>query len=125
MAAKGGWSAIRSPTSDHRRFFVLVLVVFVFVVIIVIGVSRRHRVALAGDEAPPRQALPPARLELGLRGLTRRRVRLSMELRASEDRTHQLRSENELLRERAVSAERWLLTNQKEIEEKLIAPRSF
>jgi hypothetical protein len=37
MAAKGGWSAIRSPTSDHRRFFVLVLVVFVFVVIIVIG----------------------------------------------------------------------------------------
>jgi hypothetical protein len=37
--------------SDHRRF-VLVLVVFVFVVIIVIGVSRRHRVALAGDEAP-------------------------------------------------------------------------
>ena len=36
--------------SDHRRFFVL-LVVFVFVVIIVIGVSRRHRAALAGDEA--------------------------------------------------------------------------
>jgi hypothetical protein len=72
----------------------------------------------------PRQPLPPARLELGLRGLKRRRVRLSMELRASEDRTHQLRSEIELLREQAVSAERWLLTNQKEIEEKLIARMS-
>jgi hypothetical protein len=47
-----------------------------------------------------------------------------MELRASEDRTHQLRSEIELLREQAVSAERWLLTNQKEIEEKLIARMS-
>jgi len=33
-------------------------------------------------------------------------------------------SEIELLRERAVSAERWLLTNQKEIEEKLIARMS-
>jgi predicted nucleic acid-binding Zn-ribbon protein len=50
--------------------------------------------------------------------------RLSIELAASEDRTHQLQSEIELLRERAVTAERWLLAIQKEIEEKLIARRS-
>jgi endonuclease YncB( thermonuclease family) len=47
-----------------------------------------------------------------------------MQLRAAEDRINQLEAEVELLRDRAVRAERWLLTIQKEIEEKLIAPRS-
>jgi len=47
--------------------------------------------------------------------------RLSMQLRAAEDRVNQLEAELELLRDRA---ERWLQTIQKEIEEKLIAPRS-
>src|SRR6516225_2797445 len=47
--------------------------------------------------------------------------RLSMQLRAAEDRVNQLEAEVELLRDRA---ERWLQTIQKEIEEKLIAPRS-
>jgi len=50
--------------------------------------------------------------------------KLSMELRAAEDRINQLEAEVELLRDRAVRAERWLQTIQKEIEEKLIAPRS-
>ena len=50
--------------------------------------------------------------------------KLSMELSASEDRTHQLESEVEVLRDRAVRAERWLRTIQKEIEEKLIDRRS-
>jgi uncharacterized membrane protein len=40
--------------SDDRRFFVpvFVLVFFVLVIIIFVGVSRRHRVAAAHDEAP-------------------------------------------------------------------------
>ncbi len=50
--------------------------------------------------------------------------KLSMELRAAEDRINQLEAEVELFRDRAVRAERWLQTIQKEIEEKLIAPRS-
>ena len=50
--------------------------------------------------------------------------KLSMQLRAAEDRVNQLKPELELLRNRAVRAERWLQTIQNEIEEKLIAPRS-
>ena len=50
--------------------------------------------------------------------------KLSMQLRAAEDRINQLEAEAELLRDRAVRAERWLQTIQREIEEKLIAPRS-
>jgi chromosome segregation ATPase len=50
--------------------------------------------------------------------------KLSMQLRAAEDRVNQLEAEVEFLRDRAVRAERWLQTIQKEIEEKLIAPRS-
>ena len=45
--------------------------------------------------------------------------KLSMELRSAEDR-----AELALFRDRAVRAERWLQTIQKEIEEKLIAPTS-
>jgi hypothetical protein len=50
--------------------------------------------------------------------------KLSMQLRAAEDRVNQLEAEVELLRDRAVRAERWLQTIQTEIEEKLITPRS-
>jgi hypothetical protein len=50
--------------------------------------------------------------------------KLSMQLRAAEDRISQLQAEVELFRERAARAEGWLQTIQKEIEEKLIAPRS-
>ena len=50
--------------------------------------------------------------------------KLSMQLRAAEDQINQLEAEVELFRDRAVCAERWLQTIQKEIEEKLIAPRS-
>jgi uncharacterized protein YlxW (UPF0749 family) len=50
--------------------------------------------------------------------------KLSMQLRAAEDRIHQLEAEVALFRDRAAQAERWLQTIQKEIEEKLIAPRS-
>ena len=50
--------------------------------------------------------------------------KLSMQLRAAEDRVNQLEAEVKLLRDRAVRAERWLQTIQKEIEEKLITPRS-
>jgi hypothetical protein len=50
--------------------------------------------------------------------------KLSMQLRAAEDRINQLEAEVELFRDRAVRAERWLQTIQKEIEERLIAPRS-
>jgi chromosome segregation ATPase len=49
--------------------------------------------------------------------------KLSMELRAAEDRINQLESEAQLFRDRAARAEGWLQTIQKEIEEKLIAPR--
>ena len=50
--------------------------------------------------------------------------KLSMQLRAAEDRIIQLEAEVELLRDRAARAERWLQTIENEIEEKLIAPRS-
>ena len=50
--------------------------------------------------------------------------KLSMQLRAAEERINQLEAEVELFRDRAACAERWLQTIQKEIEEKLIAPRS-
>jgi len=49
--------------------------------------------------------------------------KLSMELRAAEDRMNQLESEVQLFRERAARAEQWLQTIHKEIEEKLITPR--
>jgi len=49
--------------------------------------------------------------------------KLSMELRAAEDRINQLESEVQLFRERAAGAEGWLQTIHKEIEEKLITPR--
>jgi cell fate (sporulation/competence/biofilm development) regulator YmcA (YheA/YmcA/DUF963 family) len=50
--------------------------------------------------------------------------KVSMELRAAEDRINQLEAEVERFRHRAVRAEYWLQTIQKEIEEKLITPRS-
>jgi len=50
-------------------------------------------------------------------------LKLSMELRAAEDRISKLESEVQLFRERAARAEGWLQTIHKEIEEKLIAPR--
>jgi cell fate (sporulation/competence/biofilm development) regulator YmcA (YheA/YmcA/DUF963 family) len=50
--------------------------------------------------------------------------KLSMQLRAAEERINQLEAVVELFRDRAASAERWLQTIQKEIEQKLIAPRS-
>src|ERR1700739_3736013 len=50
--------------------------------------------------------------------------KLSMQLRAAEERINQLEAEIELFRNRAARAEGWLQTIQKEIEEKLIAPRS-
>src|SRR6516164_1283312 len=49
--------------------------------------------------------------------------KLSMELRAAEDRINQLEAEAQLFRERAARAEGWLQTIHKEIEEKLITPR--
>jgi hypothetical protein len=49
--------------------------------------------------------------------------KLSMELRAAEDRIHQLENEAQLFRDRAARAEGWLQTIHREIEEKLIAPR--
>ena len=50
--------------------------------------------------------------------------KLSMELRASEDRMHELQAEVELWRDRAARAEQWLRIIQQEIEEKLLAPKS-
>jgi hypothetical protein len=50
--------------------------------------------------------------------------KLSMQLRAAEERISQLEAEVELFRDRAARAEGWLQTIQKEIKEKLIAPRS-
>jgi chromosome segregation ATPase len=50
--------------------------------------------------------------------------KLAMQLRAAEDRINQLESEVALFRERTARAEGWLQTIHKEIEEKLIAPRS-
>ena len=49
--------------------------------------------------------------------------KLSMQLRAAEERISQLGAEVELFRDRAARAEGWLQIIQKEIEEKLIAPR--
>jgi len=49
--------------------------------------------------------------------------KLSMQLRAAEERISQLEAEVELFRDRAARAEGWLQIIQKEIEEKLIAPR--
>ena len=50
--------------------------------------------------------------------------KLSMQLRAAEDRINQLEAEVKLFRDRAARAEGWLRIIHKEIEEKLIAPRS-
>ena len=49
--------------------------------------------------------------------------KLSMELRAAEDRTQRMTREVEHWRDRATRAEQWLLTIQQEIEEKLLARR--
>src|SRR5215471_17215928 len=50
--------------------------------------------------------------------------KLSMQLKAAEERINQLEAEVEFFRDRAARAEGWLQTIQKEIQEKLIAPRS-
>jgi hypothetical protein len=50
--------------------------------------------------------------------------KLSLELRAAEDRMNQLEAEVKLFRDRAARAEGWLRVIHKDIEEKLIAPRS-
>ena len=50
--------------------------------------------------------------------------KLSMELRAAEDRTQRMTREVEHWRDRAACAEQWLRTIQQEIEEKLLARRS-
>jgi cell fate (sporulation/competence/biofilm development) regulator YmcA (YheA/YmcA/DUF963 family) len=50
--------------------------------------------------------------------------KLAMELRAAEDRINQLEVAVELFRDRAARAEGWLQTIHKEIEEKLITPKS-
>jgi hypothetical protein len=49
--------------------------------------------------------------------------KLSIQLRAAEDQINQLQAENMQLQDRAVRAETWLQVIQKEIEEKLLAPR--
>ena len=51
--------------------------------------------------------------------------KLSMELRAAEDRTQQMAREVEHWRDRAARAEQWIRTIQQEIEEKLLTRRSF
>ncbi len=50
--------------------------------------------------------------------------KLSMELRAAEDRTQQMAREVEHWRDRAARAEQWLRTIRQEIEEKLLTRRS-
>jgi hypothetical protein len=50
--------------------------------------------------------------------------KLAMQLRAAEDRINRLEREVALFRDRTARAEGWLQTIYKEIEEKLIAPRS-
>jgi hypothetical protein len=50
--------------------------------------------------------------------------KLAMQIRAAEDRINRLEREVALFRDRAARAEGWLQTIYKEIEEKLIAPRS-
>src|SRR3954464_4266874 len=51
--------------------------------------------------------------------------KLSMELRAAEDRTQQMAREVEHWQERAARAEQWLRTIQQEIKEKLVSRRPF
>ena len=48
--------------------------------------------------------------------------RVSLELRAAEDRIRQLQAEVERLESRATRAEQWLEVIKKEIEDRLIAP---
>jgi hypothetical protein len=62
--------------------------------------------------------------ELANENCDRATHKLSMELRAAEDRINELAAEAKLFRERAARAEGWLRTIHKEIEEKLIAPGS-
>jgi hypothetical protein len=50
--------------------------------------------------------------------------KLAMQVRAAEDRINQLEAELQFFRDRAARAEHWLQMIHKEIEEKLIAPRS-
>ena len=50
--------------------------------------------------------------------------KLAMQIRGAEDRINRLEREVALFRDRAGRAEGWLQTIYKEIEEKLIAPRS-
>ena len=50
--------------------------------------------------------------------------KLSIQLRAAEDRINQLQSEVDHLQNRAANAENWLRVIEKEIEKKLIAPHS-
>jgi len=50
--------------------------------------------------------------------------KLSIQLRAAEDRINQLQAEVEHFQHRAAHAENWLRVIEKEIEKKLIAPRS-
>jgi hypothetical protein len=50
--------------------------------------------------------------------------KLSVQLRAAQDQINQLQGENSRLQGRAARAESWLALIQKEIEEKLIAPRA-
>src|SRR5262245_16924415 len=50
--------------------------------------------------------------------------KLSVQLRAAEDRINQLQAEVEHFQHRAAHAENWLRVIEKEIEKKLIAPRS-
>jgi hypothetical protein len=49
--------------------------------------------------------------------------KLSMELRAAEDRTQQMAREVERWRDRAARAEQWLRTIQQDIEENLLSRR--
>jgi hypothetical protein len=48
--------------------------------------------------------------------------KLSIQLRAAEDRINQLEAEVQLHRDRATRAEQWLALIEKEIEDKLIVP---
>ena len=50
--------------------------------------------------------------------------KLSIQLRAAEDRINQLQSDVDHFQNRAAHAENWLRVIEKEIEKKLIAPRS-
>ena len=50
--------------------------------------------------------------------------KLSIQLRAAEDRINQLQADVEHFQHRAAHAENWLRVIEKEIEKKLLAPRS-